>query len=260
MVKNKNISIIISVLNGSKTLKRCIESILNQEYSDWELIIIDGGSTDSTIDIIRSYSNYISYWVSEKDTGIYNAWNKAISKTNGEWLCFIGSDDVLLSHSLKNLSIICKQNDINFICSRVMMVDENGKNVGSIGKEWDYKNFKNGLGIVHCGALHHKSLFENDKFDETYKIAGDFEFLIRVGSLVKPAFLNEVTVNMCNRGVSRSSINKVILESSRAIYYSKNFNKFHGFKYFLNAHISNIIRKIFFKFPFGNKLFVLKNS
>ena len=65
---------------------------------------------------------------------------------------------------------------------------------------------------------------------------------------------------MCNKGVSRSSVNKVILETSRAIYYSKNFNKLSGIQYFLHAHISNIFRTIVFLFPFGNKLFTLKNS
>jgi glycosyltransferase involved in cell wall biosynthesis len=260
MSEIKQISIIISVLNGSKTLKRCLESIVNQDYNDWELIIIDGGSTDSTLDIIKNYSNILSYWVSEKDTGIYNAWNKALRKSNGEWICFIGSDDVLLPSSLKKMSIVASENDVNFICSRVMMVDESGANVGAIGKKWDFKKFNNGLGIVHCGALHHKYLFEKNVFDETYKIAGDFEFLLRVGELINPFFINEITVKMCNKGVSRSSVNKVIMETSRALYNSKKFNKISGIKYFLHAHFSNIIRKLIFLFPFGNKLFTLKNS
>jgi glycosyltransferase involved in cell wall biosynthesis len=260
MHTTKKISIIISVLNGSKTLKRCIDSIVNQEFIDWELIIIDGGSSDTTVNIIKSYTNILSYWVSEKDTGIYNAWNKALKKSNGEWICFIGSDDYFLPSSLKNMSIMINTNNFNFICSRVMMVDENGNNVGSIGKKWNYKKFNKGLGIVHCGALHHKTLFDNNIFDETYKIAGDFEFLLRVGDSIKPYFLNQITVNMCNKGVSRSSVNKVILETSRALYFSKNFNKLSGIQYFLHAHISNIIRKIIFIFPFGNKLFVIKNS
>jgi glycosyltransferase involved in cell wall biosynthesis len=260
MSTNKKISIIISVLNAHKTLKACLESIINQNFTDWELIIIDGGSTDPTLEIIKDYSEFLSYWISEKDTGIYNAWNKALKKSNGEWICFIGSDDILLPNSLENLYKLANINDVNFICSRVMMVNESGINVGAIGKRWNYYNFKNGLGIVHCGALHHKSLFYENYFDETYKIAGDFEFLLRVGKFIKPAFLNEITVEMCNSGVSRRSINKVILETSLAIYSSNEFNKIYGLRYFISAHLRNIIRRVIFLFPFGNELFIFKNS
>lgn len=260
MKKSNEITVIVSVLNGGNTIENCIKSIIEQDFLNWELIVIDGGSTDNTLDILNSYRDSITYMISEKDNGIYDAWNKGLKKANGEWLCFIGSDDVFLPSSLKNMSIIANSIDVNFICSRVMMVDENGNNVGAIGKKWDYSNFNKGLGIVHCGALHNKTLFENNIFDESYKIAGDFEFLLRVGDSIKPFFLNQITVKMCNKGVSRSSVNKVILETSRAIYYSKNFNKLSGIQYFLHAHISNIFRTIVFLFPFGNKLFTLKNS
>ena len=261
MKSNTKVSVIISVLNGEGTLKKCIQSIVDQKFTDWELIIIDGGSRDSTVDIIKEFSLNISFWISEKDTGIYNAWNKAIVKAKGEWLCFIGSDDILLPDSLQLLTELAVYPDINFVCSRVMMVDENGIEVGAIGKSWNFKNFDKGLGIVHCGALHHCSLFENNNlFDESYKIAGDFEFLVRVGKRVKAAFLNEITVNMCNKGVSRSSVNKVILETSRALYESKDFQKVNGINYFLSAHIRSIIRKIVFRLPFGNQLFALRNK
>ncbi len=224
------------------------------------MIIIDGESSDDTISIIKKYSKKINYWISEKDSGIYNAWNKAIPKANGDWLCFIGSDDILLKDSISSYINILKPNT-NFICSRVRMVNENQEQIGIIGKKWNYNNFSNGLGIVHCGALHHKTLFSfGGYFDDTYKIAGDFEFLVRVGNKVKPLFLNLVTVNMFNGGVSRKNVKKVILETSRVLYESNDFGKIHGIKYFLIAHLKSVFRNFIFLFPFGNILFKFKNK
>jgi hypothetical protein len=141
-----------------------------------------------------------------------------------------------------------------------MMVNERGEEIGSIGKKWNYAKFSNGLGIVHCGALHHKSLFSfGGYYDDSYKIAGDFEFLVRIGKKVKPLFLNLVTVNMFNDGVSRKNVKKVIFETSRALYESDDFGKIHGIKYFLIAHVKSIFRNFIFLFPFGKILFELNN-
>jgi len=87
------ISIITVVYNGAKTLEQTIQSVLNQTYKNIEYIIIDGGSTDGTLDIIKKYENHISYWVSEPDKGLYDAMNKGISKANGELIGIVNSDD-----------------------------------------------------------------------------------------------------------------------------------------------------------------------
>ncbi len=89
------ISVITVVSNGEKHLEKTIQSVMNQAYDNVEYIIIDGGSTDGTVDIIRRYDDQIDYWVSEPDSGIYDAMNKAASTSNGNWLYFIGADDVL---------------------------------------------------------------------------------------------------------------------------------------------------------------------
>lgn len=258
---NKNqVSVIISVLNASNVIGKCIDSILNQEHKNIQLIIIDGGSSDGTVEIIKSYSARISYWISELDTGIYNAWNKAVKKATGEWICFIGSDDIFLPKSLTNLLQKSKNPEVNFVSSRVMMVDDQGTEFGSIGKPWDFNKLSNGLGVVHCGALHHITLFEDyGLFDDGYKIAGDYEFLVRVGKNLKSEFLNEITVNMCNTGVSRKNVKKVIYETSRVLYFNSSFGKLSGIRYFLSAHVRSLIREFIFLFPFGKKLFSLRN-
>lgn len=107
------LSIITVNLNNAKGLKKTIDSIVNQTFNDYEYIIIDGGSTDSSFEIIRQYSGNIAYWVSEPDKGIYNAMNKGILKARGEYCLFLNSGDFLLkSDVLKRVFSIDYDEDI----------------------------------------------------------------------------------------------------------------------------------------------------
>jgi glycosyltransferase involved in cell wall biosynthesis len=102
---NKNyISIITVVLNAEKTIERTIKSIISQSYTNYEIIIIDGGSTDGTIDIIKKYKKKISYWISEKDQGIYHAMNKGIKKSSGNIIGILNADDYYLKNALKTVN------------------------------------------------------------------------------------------------------------------------------------------------------------
>ncbi|MDA3897412.1 MAG: glycosyltransferase [Desulfobacteraceae bacterium] len=87
------ISIIVVVFNGAQTLERCLYSVVHQIYPCKELIIMDGGSTDGSVELLKRYDSQIKYWESKPDRGIYHAWNKALEHAEGEWICFIGSDD-----------------------------------------------------------------------------------------------------------------------------------------------------------------------
>lgn len=91
------ITVIIVVYNAADSIEASILSVLNQTYSNIELCIIDGGSTDGTLDIIKKYSDRISYWISEPDRGIYDAMNKGIIAATGKWIYFLGSGDILLN-------------------------------------------------------------------------------------------------------------------------------------------------------------------
>jgi glycosyltransferase involved in cell wall biosynthesis len=104
------ISIITVTYNAEKTLDYTIQSVINQNYSNLEYIIIDGGSTDNTLEIIRRYDKHISYWKSEPDKGIFDAMNKGIDAANGDWVIFLGAGDLLLNvlHHVKK-ELICNR-------------------------------------------------------------------------------------------------------------------------------------------------------
>ena len=87
------ISVIVAVYNGQATLKQCLDSVTQQTYENTELIVIDGGSTDGTVDLLRANQEKIAYWISEPDRGIYNAWNKALTQARGDWICFLRSEE-----------------------------------------------------------------------------------------------------------------------------------------------------------------------
>jgi glycosyltransferase involved in cell wall biosynthesis len=91
------ISVIVAVFNGAKTLQQCIDSVAGQTYPHKELIVIDGGSIDGTREILEGDATKLAYWVSEPDRGIYHAWNKALARARGDWICFLGADDYLWS-------------------------------------------------------------------------------------------------------------------------------------------------------------------
>ena len=97
------ITIITSVLNGEKHLEETILSIINQTYKNIEYIIVDGGSTDGTIDIIKKYEEHINYWSSEKDMGIYYGFNRGLAQTNADMIGFVNSDDVLHEEAISTL-------------------------------------------------------------------------------------------------------------------------------------------------------------
>jgi glycosyltransferase involved in cell wall biosynthesis len=99
------ITVITVVYNGIQDLEKAIQSVVNQTYDNIEYIVIDGGSIDGTIDLLKKYDLKIDYWLSENDDGIYHAMNKAISLSSGDWIYFIGSDDQLLTSSLSQIAV-----------------------------------------------------------------------------------------------------------------------------------------------------------
>jgi len=204
------ISIITAVYNAEKFLIDFFESIKSHDVNDYELIIIDGGSKDSTVNIIKSYAEYVSYWISEPDKGIYDAWNKGVVKASGEWIMFLGADDKLVTGALKDYARFIKEKQITednclYISSRMQIIDSSGNNVRIKGWPWEWPFFLKEMTVAHPGSLHSRKLFKDfGLFDPTYRSSGDYELLLRPKDKLNAKFFDQLTVIMLEGGMSDS--------------------------------------------------------
>lgn len=215
------VTVITAVYNGEKYIDECIKSILSQSYSNFEYIIIDGGSTDNTIEIIKSYRQNLSYWVSEADSGIYDAWNKGLERANGDWITFVGSDDELFPDALEiyvdHIREHINRDDLQFVSSLIKLVDEQMNYIKTVGHIWVWKQFKKKMTTWHVGTFHAKHLFAKyGYYDNSFKISGDYELLLRVKDKLNASFVNEETVKMRVGGISDVNILKANRETYRA--------------------------------------------
>lgn len=218
------ISIVVAVYNGEATLERCLTSVFSQEFPGWELIVIDGGSKDGTVELLKRHSNRIAYWVSEPDRGIYHAWNKALKKVRGEWVVFLGADDFLYDSGVLAAMVGHLQHaaaDFRIVYGKVVQVDDSGEPIRSLGEPWEKvrRRFTVLMMIPHPGTFHHQSLFaEHGDFCEQFAIAGDYEFLLRELPERPALFVADLTVTaMQVGGVSASPANNLrLLKESMA--------------------------------------------
>ena len=171
---NPLVSIITVVYHGEKHIEQTVQSVLNQTYKNIEYIVVDGGSTDATIDILRKYDRKIAYWVSEPDHGIYDAMNKGISLSSGEWLYFLGSDDAIFDKDVLS-SIFCNvKPDVAVVLGNV--VDENGRVFRSkIERATLLYNT-----VHHQAAFYRRDLFADFRYSTRFRVIGDYELNLRV--------------------------------------------------------------------------------
>ena len=202
------LSIIIATWQAGSTLENCLKSLLAQEFKDWELLVADGNSTDSTTDLIQKYASHIAWSQSEDDDGVYDAWNKALRHARGEFVCFIGADDAWSnSASLNRLFEATQGNDYDLITSRGRFVDSSTGKSFSFGSAWDYRRIGRRTVVCHPGLLHRRSLFlTHGMFDTRYKIAGDLDFLLRLPEDMKTMHVDADSVIVEAAGISRRNV------------------------------------------------------
>lgn len=241
------ISIIIATYNIGKTLESAFRSVRYQTYPNVELVVVDGGSTDSTIEIIKKFQvdfgDKLKY-VSEKDNGIYDAWNKGIRMVTGEWITFLGGDDYLVQDFCMNYyNIIIQKPNLNFVSAINLLVTEDDNPIRYYGKPIN-KNFVKYCTIAHVGSLHHKSLFETfGIFDVQFLIAGDYDFLLRARKGIDSFFLPKLSVIVRDGGISNKKILNVFTEQMNAKLNNKVRNSILCKYDFLIAYLKFMIRK-----------------
>ena len=180
---NLKVSIIICVLNGEKSIYKTVESILNQDYLNLELIIIDGGSSDNTIEIIKSFDSSKIKWISEPDKGISDAFNKGIKLATGDYINFQGDGDGFLkSSSISDLFSNLDLKEKPIVCGNIQRIDIKGNLLykTKIKKRFDKKSLLFKMSLPHQGLFIPKEFFAKyGDFDLNNKYCMDYELLLR---------------------------------------------------------------------------------
>lgn len=173
------ISVITINFNDAAGLEKTVLSVINQTYGTLEYIVIDGNSSDGSKDVIQRYQDKLTYWVSENDTGIYNAMNKGIKAATGDYLLFMNSGDTLVADA--EILNVCADKLNEDIVAFDCHLERNHKIVGRrthIENPTLFYVYKNGF--KHQSTFIKRSLFEKlGDYNENYKIAADYEFWIR---------------------------------------------------------------------------------
>lgn len=207
-------SIITVNYNNKEGLKRTIESVINQSFRDYEFIVIDGGSTDGSADILREYDQKITYWVSEPDKGIYNAMNKGIAKASGDYLNFMNSGDCFYdNHVLEKVDSY--QYDADFIVGKdYHFKEEIQKGHASIQPPRTTMIHFFVSTLDHQSTFIKKELFDNSPYNENYRLVSDWIFftekIVQGGKQVK--FIPDIVCRREEGGLSEQQREKNRIE------------------------------------------------
>lgn len=221
------ISVVVATFNAVATLERCIKSVSGQTIRRKELIVIDGASKDGTVEILKQNSEKITYWVTEPDRGIYNAWNKALKVAQGEWVYFLGADDYFVDEqALARVALHLKGRSTlaRVAYGRVDLVRQDGSVIETFGSPWNRRRFFELMTLPHQGVFHHRSLFqEHGCFNEEFRIAGDYELLLRELKSRDPLFIDNCTIAAMQFG-GMSSDGRSAVEALQEIKRARDLN------------------------------------
>lgn len=232
------ISIVTAVYNSEKTIEQTITSVISQDYDNIEYIVIDGKSTDSTMKIVGKYAGYGIKWISEKDSGIYDAFNKGIDISTGDYIYFLGSDDALYSKSTITKVVDNLEANIDVLSAAVMVVDgESGRQHPVFNNHARLKDLFDGRMVPHQGLFCRTELMKKYKFDTKYKIAADYKFFLQLyyDDNVAIKFIDEIVAFFADDGASNdyelcSYENEMICKELNISFIRNNLkNKFKSY-------------------------------
>lgn len=227
------ISVITAVFNSRDTIAEALDSVLAQSHTDVELIVIDGGSTDGTLEILHGYGDRIDRLVSESDKGIYDALNKGIGLATGEVVGFLNSDDVFAdTNSLACVASGFLGEDVDAVYGDLVYVNQD--DIQKVVRYWKAGMFtlgllRNGWMPPHPSLYVRKSVYDRlGCFDTSYRIASDYECMLRfLKGGIRVVYVPRVLVRMRMGGTSNRSL-KNLMQKSREDYRAIKANNIGG--------------------------------
>lgn len=246
------VSVITVVYNGEAHLAQTMASVLGQSYDNIEYIIVDGGSTDGTVKIIRRFENQIDYWVSESDQGIYDAMNKGIDLAHGDLIGLLNADDYYEPEAIKwVVGQYQKDQEKTIYYGNNYVIQEDLK---LRYKSYPHMQYWRGMCVCHQALFVHKDVYGIiGKYDTHFKMAADYHFILRsFFSGISYRYINEFLVNYRNTGLSSDDYLLSIGEAKDAhkMYYTNfSFERFvyllFYYKTFFIFYLQKVINAIF---------------
>ena len=239
------ISIITSVYNNAETIREAIESVLEQTYDNIEYIIIDGGSKDETVDIIRTYQDRITTFISEPDRGIYDGLNKGVALATGDVIAFLHSDDLYADTDvITRIAEAFNATGADAVYGDLVYTPKS--DTSKVLRYWKSRDFhpkllKQGWMPAHPTFFVRRELYErHGLFDTSFRIAADYDFMLRVLSKnIKTHYLPNVLYKMRVGGESNKSIKNIILKM-REDYRALKYNHIGGIRALIIKNLSKI--------------------
>jgi len=238
------VSIITVVYNGELTIEKSIQSVQNQSYGNVEHIIIDGGSTDKTVEFIKNYNDVIYYWTSEPDKGIYDAMNKGLKIAQGDFIAILNSDDYYLPNAIELSIQEIEETNSDYSFAEVRYINSKAK-ICPISPLEQNKIYQEML-YPHVSAVISKKIYDEvGYFDTNFKIAGDHDMALRIHlNNYKYCYVSEVIAELERGGVSSSNESN---KESLAVVVKNGKSKIGAYltyyKQLIKVHLIKILSK-----------------
>lgn len=207
------VSIVTVCFNSAKTIEQTIQSVIHQTYGNIEYIIIDGGSTDGTDEIIKKYEKNIACWVSESDRGIYDAMNKGIAKATGDVIAFMNSDDWYADGAIDAIVKAFDRTDADIVYGHTILIDD-GRQTLRVRPPLDHILY--GMVFCHQAVVVKTNLMKEYLFDLSYKIVADYVFFLKMYLQGKRFYAIDKKIAYFRMGGDSSHPWKVFQETKRA--------------------------------------------
>lgn len=220
------ISIITVVYNCEQTIERTILNVIKQDFENYEFIIVDGGSTDNTLNILKKYENQITKWVSESDKGIYDAMNKGVKMANGEWINFMNAGDEFAVLNFTSLLEAMQNEEFAVIYGDVIIKNEEGN--FSLDKARPINEMNYLLNFCHQSSFVRRKVLLDNPFSLNYKISSDYDFFLKIfiknykfSYIDKPISIFEL--GGISTGISKKYLKErlLIISSTHQTFYDK---------------------------------------
>ena len=203
------ITVITVCLNSVNTIEKTLKSVINQGYTDLEYIVVDGGSTDGTLEILNRYGTFIDRWISEPDNGIFDAMNKGIELSTGDVIAFLNSDDWYEINTINIVAKVFIEEDFDCICCDNYVVKKDGSTVYYNATDKSLNDLYFRMIYFHSAIFCRKEFFKKKgNFNLKYKIAADYDWFLRiVRQGIRVCNIHKPVFTFCYGGIS--SVNEI---------------------------------------------------